>query len=125
HLHPGSVWQDHQSPVRRPNLEVETRSGQIEEYDELDRKIDSFLSSIGAILRLLVILAILGALVYFILLPNLETWGPYLIFAVTLIFQLFFAIMFMIVQFVALFWFLGKPRIYWVMPGEKIGRAHV
>jgi ATP-dependent Zn protease len=24
----------------------------------------------------------------------------------------------MIFQFVAIFWFLGKPRIYWVMPGE-------
>ena len=26
--------------------------------------------------------------------------------------------MFMIVQFGALFWFLGRPRLYWVMPGE-------
>src|SRR5438046_5525591 len=50
--------------------------------------------------------------------PNFEAWGPYILFGLTLLFQLFFAIMFMIVQFVALFWFLGKPRIYWVMPGE-------
>ena len=21
-------------------------------------------------------------------------------------------------QFVAIFWFLGRPRLYWVMPGE-------
>jgi cell division protease FtsH len=99
-------------------LEIQKRNGQVEEYDELDRKIDSFLSTIGAILRLLLFLAIFGAFFYFILLPNLEAWGPYLIFGITLIFQLFFAIMFMIVQFVALFWFLGRPRIYWVMPGE-------
>ena len=90
----------------------------VEEVDELDKRIDGFLSGLGAILRLLFVLAVLGALVYFVLVPNLETWGPYLIFAVTLIFQLFFAIMFMIVQFAALFWFLGRPRIYWVMPGE-------
>jgi cell division protease FtsH len=99
-------------------LEPHKRNGQVEEYDDLDRKIDNFLSTIGAILRFLLIIAILGALFYFILLPNLEAWGPYLIFGITLIFQLFFAIMFMIVQFVALFWFLGRPRIYWVMPGE-------
>jgi cell division protease FtsH len=99
-------------------LEPHKRNGQVEEYDDLDRKIDNFLSTIGAILRFLLIIAILGAFFYFILLPNLEAWGPYLIFGITLIFQLFFAIMFMIVQFVALFWFLGRPRIYWVMPGE-------
>ena len=99
-------------------MEPQTRNGHAEEYDELDKKIDNFLSGLGGILRLLVILAVLGAVFYFLLMPYLETWGPYLIFAITLIFQLFFAIMFMIVQFVALFWFLGKPRIYWVMPGE-------
>ena len=35
-----------------------------------------------------------------------------------MLFQLLFAILFMIVQFVALFWFLGRPRTYWIMPGE-------
>jgi len=88
------------------------------EYDELDRKIDSFLGRIGAVFRFLIILAVLGALAYFVLLPNLETWGPYLLFGLYLVFQLFFAIMFMIVQFAALFWFLGRTRIYWIMPGE-------
>jgi cell division protease FtsH len=29
-----------------------------------------------------------------------------------------FAVLFMIIQFAALFWFLGRPRLYWVMPGE-------
>jgi ATP-dependent Zn protease len=88
------------------------------EYDELDRKIDGFLGRIGAIFRFLVILAVLAAVTYYILWPNLDTWGPYLLFAGYLLFQLFFAIMFMIVQFAALFWFLGRTRIYWIMPGE-------
>lgn len=99
-------------------MDTQQRIGRTEEYDELDQKIDNFLTALGAILRLLLIVAILGAVVYFIVLPNLEAWGPYLVFAITLIFQLFFAILFLIVQFVALFWFLGKPRLYWVMPGE-------
>ena len=29
-----------------------------------------------------------------------------------------FAVLFMIIQFAALFWFLGRGRTYWVMPGE-------
>lgn len=35
-----------------------------------------------------------------------------------MIFQLLFAMLFLIIQFVALFWFLAKPRLYWVDPGE-------
>src|SRR4051812_12875779 len=88
------------------------------EYDELDRKIDGFLGRIGAIFRVLIVLVVLVAISYYVLWPNLETWGPYLLFAGYLLFQLFFAIMFMIVQFAALFWFLGRTRIYWIMPGE-------
>ncbi|MCH6266875.1 MULTISPECIES: AAA family ATPase [Neobacillus] len=34
------------------------------------------------------------------------------------VFQLFFAMMFMIIQFVALFWFLARGRTYWILPGE-------
>jgi cell division protease FtsH len=33
-------------------------------------------------------------------------------------FQIMFAILFGLMQFVAIFWFLGRPRLYWVMPGE-------
>jgi cell division protease FtsH len=32
--------------------------------------------------------------------------------------QLVFAMMFMIIQFVALFWFLARGRTYWILPGE-------
>ena len=88
------------------------------EYDELDRKIDGILGRIGAIFRFFVVVAVIGAIWYYLLWPTIETWGSYLMFAAYLIFQLFFAIMFMIVQFAALFWFLGRTRIYWIMPGE-------
>ncbi|WP_248926261.1 AAA family ATPase [Paenibacillus hamazuiensis] len=35
-----------------------------------------------------------------------------------LLFQLLFAVLFMIIQFVALFWFLARGRTYWILPGE-------
>ena len=88
------------------------------EYDELDRKIDGFLGRLGGLFKLLIWLTALGLFTYYILIPNLETWAPAMMFGAYLIFQLFFAIMFMIVQFAALFWFLGRTRVYWIMPGE-------
>lgn len=88
------------------------------EYDELDRKIDGFLGKLGTIFRILVVLAAVGGFVYFVFLPNLDTWGPLLGFVLSMVFQLFFAVFFIIIQFVAMFWFLGRTRIYWIMPGE-------
>ncbi len=44
-------------------------------------------------------------------------WGIALNIA-TLLLQLLFAMMFMIIQFVALFWFLARGRMYWILPGE-------
>jgi ATP-dependent metalloprotease FtsH len=41
-----------------------------------------------------------------------------LAFAAYLLFQLLFAVLFMVVQFGALFYFLSRGRTYWVMPGE-------
>lgn len=97
---------------------MSTKVAQPEPFDELDHRIDTILGRVGAIFRILLVLTALGLFVYFMLMPNFETWGPYLMFGLTLLFQLFFAIMFMIIQFAALFWFIGRPRIYWVMPGE-------
>jgi len=34
------------------------------------------------------------------------------------LFQLLFAVVFVIVQFVAIFWFLARGRTYWILPGE-------
>jgi cell division protease FtsH len=100
-------------------MAVGARSPFVEnEYDELDKKIDGFLGRLGTIFKLLVWLTALALFSYYILIPNLETWAPAMMFGAYLIFQLFFAIMFMIVQFAALFWFLGRTRVYWIMPGE-------
>src|SRR6266550_7322267 len=55
---------------------------------------------------------------YFIfnVIPQLTPPSPGTIFLY--VFQIGFAVMFIIIQFGALFWFLGRPRLYWVMPGE-------
>src|SRR5205814_4520857 len=37
----------------------------------------------------------------------------------TILFQLVFAAFFLIIQFGALFWFLGRGRVYWIEPGES------
>lgn len=37
---------------------------------------------------------------------------------VSYLFQILFAMLFMIIQFVALFWFLARGRTYWILPGE-------
>ncbi|MBT2658337.1 AAA family ATPase [Bacillus sp. ISL-18] len=44
-------------------------------------------------------------------------WGV-VISIVSLLLQLLFAMLFMIIQFVALFWFLARGRTYWILPGE-------
>jgi cell division protease FtsH len=36
----------------------------------------------------------------------------------SILLQLLFAMLFMIIQFVALFWFLARGRTYWILPGE-------
>jgi cell division protease FtsH len=89
-----------------------------EEVDDLDKKIDGFLSVLGNVLRLLIFFAVVGGFVTFILIPNLDAWAAPLMLVLTMLFQIMFAILFIIIQFVALFWFIGRPRIYWVMPGE-------
>src|SRR3954452_23943397 len=97
---------------------MSTRAVGSDEFDELDHKIDKVLGRVGTIFRILVVLAAIGLFVYFLLIPNFEAWGPYILFGISMLFQLLFAVMFIIIQFVALFWFIGRPRIYWVMPGE-------
>lgn len=39
--------------------------------------------------------------------------------AFSLIFQLLYAVMFMIIQFGAMMWFMSRARVYWIMPGES------
>ncbi|MGH2371835.1 MAG: AAA family ATPase, partial [Chloroflexota bacterium] len=61
---------------------------------------------------------IILAAFFFWFLPNAETAMPFVLYGFYLVFQLLFAIMFMVVQFGALFYFLSRGRTYWVMPGE-------
>ncbi|MBI3970279.1 MAG: AAA family ATPase [Chloroflexi bacterium] len=68
--------------------------------------------------RGLLIWLIVVAAFFLWFLPNAETALPFLLYGAYLVFQLLFAIMFMVVQFGALFYFLSRGRTYWVMPGE-------
>ncbi|NBD27974.1 AAA family ATPase [Paenibacillus glycinis] len=67
--------------------------------------------------KFLLWLLVIGLLVWYV-----ATGGPTVLAValsiISLLLQLLFAMMFMIVQFVALFWFLARGRTYWVLPGE-------
>lgn len=88
--------------------------------NDLDVSIDRGLDQFGRFAKLrwfwLVLLGII--MWYFIayIIPQLSPPSPgsILVYA----FQIIFAVLFGIMQFVAIFWFLGRPRLYWVMPGE-------
>lgn len=87
---------------------------------ELDRSIDVGMDQFGRFVRLRWLWLILGGIVlwYFIatIVPTFSLPSPGTIFAA--LFQIAFAIFFVLVQFIAMFWFMGRPRLYWVMPGE-------
>src|SRR5215207_9908477 len=90
----------------------------VDEHDELDRKIDRVLGRVGALLRTLFIIGVLVAAGLFIVLPQWDVMGPFITTGLYLVFQLFYVAFLMIFQFIVLFWFIGRPRIYWLMPGE-------
>jgi cell division protease FtsH len=86
---------------------------------DLDKSIDIGMDQFGRFAKRrwtwLVFGVLLWYVLFFLLLPRLGvTSGTVL----TYVFQILYASMFLIVQFGALFWFLGRPRLYWVMPGE-------
>ena len=89
-------------------------------HNDLDVSIDRGMDQFGRFVKLRMIWLILVAIVvwYFIakIVPQLTTPSPGTILLYA--FQIVFAILFGIMQFVAIFWFLGRPRLYWVMPGE-------
>src|SRR5579883_3462758 len=87
---------------------------------DLDRSIDLGMDQFGRFLKtrwllVVIILLVIWYIVVFALpgfqIPNAGTIVYYA-------FQIVFALSFVVIQFVALFWFLGRPRLYWVMPGE-------
>ncbi len=60
------------------------------------------------------ILAILGGLLWA---GGPPAWNIALR-VLSILLQLLFAVVFIIIQFVALFWFLARGRTYWILPGE-------
>src|SRR5215472_14113101 len=88
--------------------------------EELDRSIDIGMDQFGRFAKRRWIWLILFSIVlwyfFFNIVPQLSAPSPGTI--LTYVFQIGFAVMFIIIQFGALFWFLGRPRLYWVMPGE-------
>ncbi|TMD46211.1 MAG: AAA family ATPase [Chloroflexi bacterium] len=86
----------------------------------LDRSIDLGLDQFGRFVRLrwfwLVVVSIIIWYTFVFVVPQLSAPSPGSILYYA--FQISFALLFGIMQFVAIFWFLGRPRLYWVMPGE-------
>jgi ATP-dependent Zn protease len=87
---------------------------------ELDKSIDVGMDQFGRFVKYrwlwLIISGIIGWYFIFNILPQLSIPAPGTLFMYLL--QIMFAIFYVVIQFVALFWFMGRPRLYWVMPGE-------
>ncbi len=86
--------------------------------DDVDDAVDRIFAFFGKIIKPLLFFGISATIFIVWVYPNLERWLPYLAYGAYILFQLLFAILFMIVQFGALFWFLGRGRVYWLNPGE-------
>lgn len=84
----------------------------------IDQGIDKFFAWVAKnTARIIVFLVLAGAFVVFGL-PNLPVIMQMLPLAISIIFQLLFAIVFIVIQFGAMMYFMSRPRMYWVMPGE-------
>ncbi|WP_202914608.1 AAA family ATPase [Paenibacillus antri] len=59
--------------------------------------------------------AALGALIF---LGGPPVWQA-MLSVLSLLFRMLFAVVFIIIQFLALYWFLTRGRTYWVLPGEQ------
>ena len=86
--------------------------------NSLDQSIDLGMDQFGRFLKgswfwLLSVLVLILFFTSVIKIPGVD--GP-TIFSMLL--EIGFAILYILIQFIALFWFLGRPRLYWVMPGE-------
>jgi cell division protease FtsH len=91
--------------------------------DLLDHRIDAALDRVqkftGFWMRIFIVLAVIGAVAWVIFFsPQSETLGPIFFQIMSLFMYLLFVMFLMIMQFVAMFWFLGRTRVYWIMPGE-------
>src|SRR5687768_17273459 len=80
--------------------------------------IEKFAGFIGRHWRAFLVWLILIAAFFLWFVPNMETAMPIVVTGLFLIFQLLYAVLFMVIQFGALFYFMSRGRTYWVMPGE-------
>ena len=87
--------------------------------DEIDAAIDSFFSKLGRNWKWIVFWLVLLGVVVFYIIPKWSIVSGPILTILSLLFQLLFAAMFLIIQFGALFWFLGRGRVYWIEPGES------
>jgi len=88
------------------------------ERNDLDRSIDLGMDQFGRFLRgaWIWIVLIIGLIWFFTSGIQIGGINPSVLLGGLL--QAAFAIFYILIQFIALFWFLGRPRLYWVMPGE-------
>lgn len=68
--------------------------------------------------RKLIIWLALIVILGIVLVQGGPTYWSIALTIISFLFQLLFAMLFMIIQFVALFWFLARGRTYWILPGE-------
>jgi cell division protease FtsH len=85
---------------------------------QIDEALEGFMDAMGPRVKIILMFVLLVAVFYIFMWPTRETWGPVALIGLYFLFQLAFAAFFLIFQFIALGWFLGRGRTYWVMPGE-------
>jgi cell division protease FtsH len=88
------------------------------ELAQIEEQLEGFFGKVMGAWKFFLVAGIVVVLLVLFGGQILSSYGQYLLYGAYMLFQLLFAILFMIVQFVALFWFLGRPRTYWIMPGE-------
>ncbi len=69
---------------------------------------------------LLAVLAILAALYFTWFVPTYGYGGPIFGQVLSVVLEVVFFMFLAVIQFVAIFWFMGRPRVYWLSP-EEVG----
>ncbi len=86
--------------------------------ESVDDGMDRFFGWFGKNIVRVIVFLIIVVIFWVVALPLLQRFSGALPTVLALLFQLLFAVFFMIVQFAGLMYFLGRPRIYWLRPGE-------
>jgi len=89
----------------------------------LDHNIDDALDRVhkffGFWLRILLVVGIFAVVIWVIFFsPQANILAPIFFTMSGYFFYIVFIVFAMIIQFAAIFWFLGRSRVYWIMPGE-------